>query len=234
MAILADINASTGVRHDDAAGGAARGAQPDPRRRGGWDGPRSNGRVEDAGLATRPRCTRVERSATRPGSARRGPPAPNSPHRRDHSDAVTNTSTSTTPATRKASGPVTTRPASRESTAPSYRPVNMSPVKTTVTELPESRVRVAGRGRPPRRSSAASQQAARELGRADCAMPGFRKGKVPPPVVIQRVGREAVLDEAVRAALGRWYVDAIDEAGHLAGRRARPRRRRPPRARASR
>jgi trigger factor len=44
-------------------------------------------------------------------------------------------------------------------------------------------------------------------------MPGFRKGKVPAPVVIQRIGRDAVLDEAVRAALGRWYVEAIDEAG---------------------
>ena len=33
-------------------------------------------------------------------------------------------------------------------------------------------------------------------------MPGFRKGKVPPPVVIQRIGREAVLDETVRGALG--------------------------------
>jgi trigger factor len=44
-------------------------------------------------------------------------------------------------------------------------------------------------------------------------MPGFRKGKVPPPVVIQRVGREAVLDEAVRGTLGRWYLDAIDASG---------------------
>src|SRR3977135_607996 len=44
-------------------------------------------------------------------------------------------------------------------------------------------------------------------------VPGFRKGKVPPPVVIRRLGREAVLDEALRSALGRWYVDAIDEAG---------------------
>ena len=38
-------------------------------------------------------------------------------------------------------------------------------------------------------------QAARELGR-QMRIPGFRKGKVPPPVVIRRLGREAVLDEA--------------------------------------
>ena len=47
----------------------------------------------------------------------------------------------------------------------------------------------------------------------DLRMPGFRKGKVPAPVVIQRIGRDAVLDEAVRGSLGRWYVDAIDAAG---------------------
>ncbi len=44
-------------------------------------------------------------------------------------------------------------------------------------------------------------------------VPGFRKGKVPAPMVIQRIGREAVLDETIRGALGRWYADAIDAAG---------------------
>src|SRR5205085_10963206 len=56
------------------------------------------------------------------------------------------------------------------------------------------------------------QQAARELGR-QMRIPGFRKGKVPPPVVIRRLGREAVMDEALRTSLGGWYVDAIDGAG---------------------
>jgi trigger factor len=44
-------------------------------------------------------------------------------------------------------------------------------------------------------------------------MPGFRKGKVPPPMVIQRVGREYVLDETVRGTLGRWYIEALDASG---------------------
>jgi trigger factor len=44
-------------------------------------------------------------------------------------------------------------------------------------------------------------------------VPGFRKGKVPPPVVIRRLGRGAVLDEALRSSIGSWYADAIDEAG---------------------
>ena len=44
-------------------------------------------------------------------------------------------------------------------------------------------------------------RAARQLGR-DLRIPGFRKGKVPTPVVIQRIGRDAVLDEAVRSVGG--------------------------------
>jgi len=56
------------------------------------------------------------------------------------------------------------------------------------------------------------QRTARAMGR-DLRMPGFRKGKVPPPVVIQRMGREAVVDEAAREQIGRWYLDAIDAAG---------------------
>jgi trigger factor len=87
----------------------------------------------------------------------------------------------------------------------------MSPVKTSVTELPESRVRVQAEV-PAEEVERRLQQAARELGR-QMRVPGFRKGKVPPPVVIRRLGREAVLDEALRKALGSWYVDALDEAG---------------------
>ena len=80
-------------------------------------------------------------------------------------------------------------------------------VKTTVTELPESRVRVEAEVAPTE-VQRSLERAARSLGR-DLKMPGFRKGKVPPPVVIQRVGRDAVLDEAVRGTLGRWYLDAV-------------------------
>jgi trigger factor len=86
-----------------------------------------------------------------------------------------------------------------------------SPVRTTVTELPESRVRVQAEV-PAEEVERRLQQAARELGR-QMRVPGFRKGKVPPPVVIRRLGREAVLDEALRSSLGSWYADAIDEAG---------------------
>src|SRR6476620_12156776 len=84
-------------------------------------------------------------------------------------------------------------------------------VKTSVTELPESRVRVEAEV-PAAEVERRMQATARQMGR-DLRMPGFRKGQVPPPVVIQRVGREAVVDEAVRGQIGRWYLDAIDDAG---------------------
>jgi trigger factor len=87
----------------------------------------------------------------------------------------------------------------------------MATVRTSVTELPESRVRVQAEV-PAEEVERRVQQAARELGR-QMRIPGFRKGKVPPPVVIRRLGREAVLDEALRNSLGGWYSDAIDEAG---------------------
>jgi trigger factor len=93
----------------------------------------------------------------------------------------------------------------------SYRLQAMVSVKTSVTELPESRVRVEAEV-PAEEVERRLQQAARKLG-GQMRIPGFRKGKVPPPVVMRRLGREAVFDEALRSSLGEWYVDAIDEAG---------------------
>jgi trigger factor len=85
------------------------------------------------------------------------------------------------------------------------------PITTTVTEQPESRVRVAVQVSPDELNRRL-QDAARQIGR-DLRLPGFRKGKIPPPVVIRQVGRDAVLEEAVRSSLGRWYSSAIDESG---------------------
>jgi len=84
-------------------------------------------------------------------------------------------------------------------------------LKTTVTELGESRVRVQVQV-PPEEVEGRLDQRARELGR-QLKLPGFRKGKVPAPLVLQRVGREAVLDEAIRDSLPSWYSSAIETAG---------------------
>ena len=43
-------------------------------------------------------------------------------------------------------------------------------------------------------------------------VPGFRKGKVPAAIVDQRVGRGAVLDQAINDALPNWYSEAVQDA----------------------
>jgi len=84
-------------------------------------------------------------------------------------------------------------------------------LQTTVTELGDSRVRLAVQV-PPAEVEGRLERKARQLGR-DIKLPGFRRGKVPAPLVIQRVGREAVLEQAVRDTLSSWYTEAIDAAG---------------------
>jgi trigger factor len=84
-------------------------------------------------------------------------------------------------------------------------------VKTTTRELGDSRVRVEVEVEP-RELERELHAAARAIG-SELRVAGFRKGKVPPQVVIQRVGRQAVLDEAVRRALPGWYEAAVADAG---------------------
>lgn len=85
-----------------------------------------------------------------------------------------------------------------------------SAVSTSITELPESRVRVQAEVTAEEIEKRVAQSA-KALGR-QLRVPGFRQGKVPPPIVMQRVGRDAVLDEAVRDNLPAWYGAAIDDA----------------------
>jgi trigger factor len=84
-------------------------------------------------------------------------------------------------------------------------------MRTSVTELGDSRVRVDV-GVEADAVEQRLERAAQELAK-DMRMPGFRKGKVPPGLVIQRVGREAVLEQALRDALPEWYERALLDAG---------------------
>jgi trigger factor len=84
-------------------------------------------------------------------------------------------------------------------------------VKTSVTELPDSRVRVDVDVEPEDVDRGISR-AARGLAR-DMRLPGFRKGKAPPSLIIQRVGREAVLQQALRDSLPEWYERALLSSG---------------------
>jgi trigger factor len=84
-------------------------------------------------------------------------------------------------------------------------------VKTSVTELPDSRVRVEV-DVPPEDVDRGINRAARALAR-DMRLPGFRKGKAPPSLIIQRVGRGAVLEQALRDSLPEWYEQALVSSG---------------------
>src|SRR3954451_1530712 len=85
------------------------------------------------------------------------------------------------------------------------------PVSTSTTELDDSRVRLDVEV-PPDAVERELQRVARAAGQ-DMKIPGFRKGKVPPQVVIQHVGRGALLDEAIRHGMPDWYEEAVNAAG---------------------
>jgi trigger factor len=84
-------------------------------------------------------------------------------------------------------------------------------MQTTVTELPNSRARVEVEV-PAQDVDRRIQRAARSLAR-EMRLPGFRKGKAPPSLVIQRLGYGAVLEEALRDSLPEWYERALLSSG---------------------
>lgn len=55
-------------------------------------------------------------------------------------------------------------------------------------------------------------RAIRQLGR-EVRVPGFRPGKAPAEVIVQRVGRDAVVQEMLKGSLGDWYSQAVAETG---------------------
>src|SRR4051794_25761498 len=84
-------------------------------------------------------------------------------------------------------------------------------METTVKELPDSRVRVDV-DVDPKDVEGSINRTAQQLGQ-DMKMPGFRKGKVPPEMVVQRLGRETVLTQALESSLGGWYERAMLDSG---------------------
>jgi trigger factor len=85
------------------------------------------------------------------------------------------------------------------------------PVSTSTTDLGDSRVRLEVEV-PGDAVERELQHVAAEAGR-DMKIAGFRQGKVPPQVVVQRVGRTALLDEAIRHGMPEWYEEAVNGAG---------------------
>jgi trigger factor len=84
-------------------------------------------------------------------------------------------------------------------------------MQTTLKELPNSRVEVAVEV-PAADVEKATSRAARAMAK-EMRMPGFRAGKAPPSLVIQRLGFGPVLQEAIRDALPEWYELALFDAG---------------------
>jgi trigger factor len=80
-----------------------------------------------------------------------------------------------------------------------------------VTTLEENRVRLDV-SVPQDEVRKEMDKAVRKLAR-EVRIPGFRAGKVPPQVVLQRIGRDAVVEEMLRKALGEWYSEAVSDAG---------------------
>jgi trigger factor len=82
-------------------------------------------------------------------------------------------------------------------------------VKATVEELPESKVRMTVEV-PSGDVKHAIDHAASDLA-GSLKIPGFRKGKVPMPVLLARVGKERLYAEAVESHIGGWFRSALRE-----------------------
>jgi trigger factor len=83
-------------------------------------------------------------------------------------------------------------------------------VKTDVEELSPTRVRLSVEV-PFDELKPSLDKAYREVGR-QVRIPGFRPGRVPPPVIDRRVGRDVVLSQAVNDAIPDLYAKAVDES----------------------
>jgi trigger factor len=84
-------------------------------------------------------------------------------------------------------------------------------MQTSLTELPDSRVSVEVEV-PAESVARATARAARAMAK-EMRLPGFREGKAPPSLVIQRLGFGPVLEESIREALPEWYEGALLSAG---------------------
>jgi trigger factor len=84
-------------------------------------------------------------------------------------------------------------------------------MQTTLKELPNSRVEIEAEV-PAADVEKATSRAARAMAK-EMRMPGFRAGKAPPSLVIQRLGFGSVLQEAIRDALPEWYEQALLDTG---------------------
>ncbi len=86
----------------------------------------------------------------------------------------------------------------------------MGRVQTQVEELGEDRVRLTVEV-PSADVKHAVEHAANDLA-GSLKIPGFRKGKVPMPVLLSRVGKERLMSEAVESHIGGWFWNAAADS----------------------
>jgi trigger factor len=79
-------------------------------------------------------------------------------------------------------------------------------MQAQVEELPENRVRLTVQV-PSHDVHHAVEHAASDLAQS-AKIPGFRKGKVPRQVLVQKVGRERLMTEAIESHIGGWFWNA--------------------------
>jgi trigger factor len=84
-------------------------------------------------------------------------------------------------------------------------------MKTQVSELADNRVRLDVEV-PAEDVDHAFDHALHDLA-ASVRVPGFRRGKAPKPLVLRQVGRDTVVEEALRDHLSGWYSRAVAVAG---------------------
>jgi len=84
-------------------------------------------------------------------------------------------------------------------------------MSTQVEELPDNKVRLTV-DVPQADVHHAVEHAASDLAES-VKVPGFRKGKVPRPVLVSRVGKERLYSEAIESHIAGWYGDAVARTG---------------------
>jgi len=80
-------------------------------------------------------------------------------------------------------------------------------VTTQVEELPDNKVRLTV-DVPSEDVHHAVEHAASDLAES-VKIPGFRKGKVPMPVLLSRIGKERLYTEAIESHIAGWYGNAV-------------------------
>src|ERR671933_1457709 len=106
--------------------------------------------------------------------------------------------------------PVRFRTRASRAVAPSRPPQESTAVKSAVETVNPTRVKLTVE--VPFDELKPSLDDAYKSISSQVTIPGFRKGHVPPRIIDQRIGRGAVIEEAVNDALPRFYAQAVEES----------------------